>query len=47
MYNPFGKPVDELTEDDLLQTLPGKRESWIYEYKGPDKLKDMKSIPGP
>jgi len=44
MYNPFGKSVDELTESDLLETLPGKRESWTFEYKGPDKISDGEGI---
>ncbi len=44
MYNPFNESIDELTESDLRETLPGKRESWTFEYKGPGKITDGEGI---
>ncbi len=44
MYNPFDKPVEQIEEHDLRETLRGKAEAWMFEYKGPDKMDDKAGI---
>ena len=44
MYNPFGKPLEQLEEEDLREKLHDKAESLIFEYKGPAKIDDRAGV---
>jgi len=44
MVNPLGKSPNNITEDDLKECLGDFAESWVVEYKGPDKWDDNVGI---